>query len=72
MPGGTPEAYKHIEPIVQAVAAQVHFVLSPRITACPACCPEQVLGALLGSSSSSLLETTRVVGMAELIASHLS
>ncbi|CAK0780217.1 hypothetical protein CVIRNUC_004973 [Coccomyxa viridis] len=24
MPGGTPEAYKHIEPIVQAVAAQVN------------------------------------------------
>ena len=23
MPGGTPEAYQHIEPIVQAVAAQV-------------------------------------------------
>ena len=26
MPGGTPEAYQHIEPIVQAVAAQVQLL----------------------------------------------
>ncbi len=27
MPGGTPEAYQHIEPIVKAVAAQVRIEL---------------------------------------------
>ena len=27
MPGGTRDAYQHIEPIVKAVAAQVHFTL---------------------------------------------
>ena len=34
MPGGTPEAYKHIEPIVQAVAAQVSQLMVPCWSSC--------------------------------------
>ena len=46
MPGGTPEAYQHIEPIVRAVAAQVRMKVLQIL-------PERMPPCLLGSTCLS-------------------
>ncbi len=55
MPGGTPEAYQHIEPIVQAVAAQVQLLsmLSPLFTVQTEHCHGLLLRRPAYSASSS-------------------